>query len=76
GQFDIYTMNPDGSDLRRLTSGTGNNEAPSWSPDGRHIAFSSDRSGIPQIYIMRADGSGQRPVTRLAGGGYAPSWSP
>ena len=49
--------------IRRLTSGQSNNEEPSWSPDGRHIAFTSDRGGTKQIFIMNADGARQRAVT-------------
>jgi TolB protein len=57
-----------------LTS-TGDNEDPSWSPDGLHIAFSSTRGGGSDIYTMDWDGGNIRQVTR--GGGYvSPSWSP
>ena len=70
----ICLMNPDGSDLRQLTS-SGANEDPGWSPDGRHIVFSSNRGGSRAIYVMHADGSEQR---RLTSGGeaYLPDWSP
>jgi dipeptidyl aminopeptidase/acylaminoacyl peptidase len=67
GDWDIWTMNPDGSDLRNLTSdgetgdGWGDSQ-PSWSPDGSRIAFVSDRAGGTDIFVMGADGSD---VTRL-----------
>ena len=66
------TVNPDGSDLRRLTGGQGKNESPSWSPDGRHLAFSSDRVGPKDIYVMTAAGT---EVKRLQPG-QEPAWSP
>lgn len=75
GNFEIYTMRVDGSDLRRLTSHPGSDNAPTWSPDGRQIAFTSDRSGTNSIYLMSADGG---PVTRLATGGGKvdrPTWA-
>lgn len=50
----------------------GNNEEPSFSPDGRFIAFCSDRDGIWKIYIMRLDGSGQRSLS--TGYGLSPIW--
>jgi TolB protein len=76
GNFEIYTMRVDGSDLRQLTSHPGADNAPTWSPTGQQIAFTSDRSGSNQIYIMSADGG---PVTRIASGSNKvdkPTWSP
>ena len=45
GKFEIFTINPDGSQLRKLTADQGNNEDACWSPDGRYIMFSSNREG-------------------------------
>ncbi len=72
--MNIYTCAIDGSDITQLTSNAGNNEHPTWSPDGMLIAFSSDRTGSHQIYIMRKDGSN---VTRITNGGdnTSPTWS-
>ena len=59
GNMEIYTVNRDGSNLRRVTNHPGNDSTPTWSPAGNQIAFTSDRSGNPQIYIVDADGMGQ-----------------
>jgi len=73
--MDIYTMKPDGTDWRRLTQSQGNNEDPSWAPDGEHLAFVSNRTGDPQIYIMRADGTNQHQLT-FDGVNQSPAWEP
>jgi Tol biopolymer transport system component len=64
----VYTVGVDGKGLRQLThssDGT-DNGADSWSPDGRKIAFASNRSGTFQIYSMNADGTGVRQITHGA----------
>lgn len=52
----IYTVNADGSGVKRLTYSSGSDSAPSYSPDGKSIVFTSDRGGSPQIYRIAADG--------------------
>jgi TolB protein len=78
GNAEIYTAEADGTKVRRLTFNSAIDTAPSWSPTGREIAFTSDRlgTGNPQIYIMDAEGSNVRKVS--FGGNYhdAPAWSP
>ena len=90
GDFDIYTIRPDGTGLRRLTTSPGNDAHAIWSPDGKHILFSSARFGvkdeaplyddIPQpyaeLFVMNADGSGQRPLTDNQWEDGTPAWAP
>jgi TolB protein len=73
---DIYLARADGTGVRRLTFSPSVETAPTWSPTGREIAFTSDRGGTPQIYIMDAEGSNIR--RRSFGGNYhdGPAWSP
>jgi len=77
GVINIYSINPDGSGVRKLTDDNGNSEDPCWSPDGRYIVFSSDRDGGGyKLYIMNSNGQNQRRITFLKGDDTAPSWSP
>jgi TolB protein len=74
GNFEIYTMNADGSAQQRLTQNPANDIAPAWSPDGSRVAFASDRDGTWDIYTMRPDGSDLKQLTRGQGANTAPSW--
>ena len=76
GDLEIYSMNPDGSDVRRLTNSPGDDRVPAWSADGQKIAFASDRSGSREIHVMNADGSGVVQVTNDDRYKFAPAWSP
>jgi Tol biopolymer transport system component len=77
GSRQIYTMNPDGSDVRQLTAAAGANSVTSdWSPDGSRIAFDSDRTRAVEIFTMRPDGSDVQQITHLGGFSGDPSWSP
>jgi TolB protein len=77
GNWDIYTMRPDGTDLVRLTTDPAADVGPIWSPDGKHILFASERdAGDSEIYVMNTDGSGQRRLTRQPGDDSHPHWSP
>jgi Tol biopolymer transport system component len=57
GNLDVYTMRPDGSELTNLTKNPAQDVNPFWSPDGRRIAFESDREGFTHIFLMDTDGS-------------------
>ena len=71
GAWQILTMKPDGSEVRILTS-AGNNEDPTWSPDGRMIAFAHDG----KLWVMEADGSNARQISSGTGQFSNISWSP
>src|SRR5213593_1701499 len=60
---DIYSINPDGTGLKRLTTGAANDSFAAVSPSGKRVAFVSERDGNPEIYVMNADGSGQARLT-------------
>ncbi len=68
-------MNSDGSDVRRLTETAATNRAATWSPDGRQIAFFSNRERSAGIFVMNADGSDQTLLTTDRAC-WLPSWSP
>jgi TolB protein len=71
GNLDVSVADEDGANPRRLTRGLGVDELPSWSPDGRRIAYTSQRwcsvrtlvSCSTQIFVMSADGSHKRRLT-------------
>jgi TolB protein len=73
---DIWLINVDGSNPRRLTGGGGDNQGGTWAPSGRHLAFQSNRSGRWQIMAMLIDGSAQAVITTGAAEATSPSWSP
>jgi Tol biopolymer transport system component len=70
--YEIYSMNADGTGQVRLTVNSASDTGPAWSPDGSKIAFTSSRS--PRgIYVMNSDGSDQRLLLAAASD---PAWSP
>ncbi len=75
GEINIFTINTDGSSLRQLTSGSRQNESPSWSPGGDMIVFTSSRQGQKKLFVMNAAGGGQRRLLQLEGEQMQPSWS-
>ncbi|MEO1173812.1 MAG: hypothetical protein AAFX94_17450, partial [Myxococcota bacterium] len=76
-KYDIFLVDPGSGELTRLTQDEGNNESPSFSPDGNQIVFTSTRApgAGKKIYVMDIDGRNQRRITR--GGGFeSPVWGP
>jgi len=58
------------------TDSAGLDTAPTWSPTGQEIAFTSDRGGTPQIYVMDSEGLNVRRLTTVGNWNDAPSWNP
>lgn len=75
GNFEIYVMNLDGSNQRRITHSPSNDITPSLSPDDTLIVFASDRSGNWEIYSVRTGGGEPRALTSGQGSNSAPSWA-
>lgn len=75
---DIYKMTFDGSIVGKITNGPlgAMNVEPAVSPDGKKIAFSSDRGGRPMIYVMNIDGSNLQRLTHAGVYNSTPAWSP
>lgn len=69
---DIYVMDADGGNRRRLTNSPRNE----WSPDGKRIVFESERDNNEDIYVMDADGKNTRNLTKDRHDDAAPAWSP
>ncbi|TEU13196.1 MAG: hypothetical protein E3J21_19310, partial [Anaerolineales bacterium] len=67
GNWEIYSINTDGSDLKRLTDNGVSDGLPAFSPNGQFIAFVSDEGGKWAIWAMNADGSGRRKLFDLNG---------
>lgn len=68
----IYTMSPDGSNQRQITSGDKASSSPRWSPDGKQIAYVTGG----QIWRMDPDGDDKKQVTNISTGAANPVWSP
>ena len=75
GNYEIYVMNPDGTNATRLTHDTAIDDFPDISPDGGKITFESTRNGSSEIYVMNPDGSNQTRLT-FSGSNTNPAFSP
>ena len=73
--YDIKVFDVASGAIRQITFGIGSNESPAYAPNGRHLAFTSTRSGMSQIYTIARDGKDLRQITN-AGNNFTPAWSP
>lgn len=76
GGSKLFVAQLDGSQLRQLTSGPGEDATPVWSADGTHVVFASSHDGNEDIWIIRADGTGRRRLTDHPASDSHPSLSP
>jgi TolB protein len=74
-RFDIITHDLNTGKLTRITQNQGNNEEPTWAPNGRVLAFSSTRSAGRGIYLANADGTGEHHLV-YKGTGTSVDWGP
>ncbi len=76
GNYDLYVMSADGSNVQRLTTEAGTDGEPAWTPDGTRIVFTSARGGVPQIFLLPAEGGDAVPLTALPTANYSPIVAP
>ena len=89
GNYEVFTIRPDGQDAKQLTFTHGNDTHMGWSPDGEHIVFASSRMGFkdeitytdaPQpygeIFVMRFDGTDVQQLTDNQWEEGTPAWQP
>ena len=79
GVRELYLANSDGTNVRRLTDNSLDEQFPAWSPDGSQLVFAAvapNSNGESDIYLINADGSGQRVLTNAPGSERQPIWNP
>jgi TolB protein len=72
--YDVKVYDLASGQTHQVTFGEGSNESPAYSPNGRHLAFTSTRAGRVQIFTIGRDGRGAKQITR-DGNNYTPGWS-
>lgn len=76
GSYDLYLMDADGSDLRRLTTDPGTEGEPAWTPDGNRLIYTATKpGGRPQLHVLRPDGRPPQALTTEPGGNQSPAVS-
>lgn len=76
GFYDVVLMDGAGAVVRELTRDRAVDAGPAWSPDGRYVLFSSDRTGIANLYAYDLEGDRLLQVTRVLTGAFHPDVSP
>jgi TolB protein len=75
GDFEIFTMNPDGTGLTQLTNNTAGDLDPTWSADGTKTAFTRHQDANDEVYVMDANGDNQTRLTNNPASDFGPAWS-
>src|SRR5580704_7517014 len=73
---DIWVADKSGGEARRITSTAATESDPHFSPDGRWLAFTSNRSGVAQVYVVAAEGGSPKRLTWNPAGASARNWTP
>jgi TolB protein len=76
GNWDLFVMDADGSNVRRLTDHSADDAMPSWSPDGTRLVFHSARSGNWDVWMVDVNTLELRQLTFYPGEDTFPTWSP
>jgi Tol biopolymer transport system component len=75
GHYGLYAMDVASREVRPVLDTWGDDESPAWSPDGRRLAFISDRNGTPNLYLYTPEDSSVVQLTDVTGGIASLSWS-
>jgi dipeptidyl aminopeptidase/acylaminoacyl peptidase len=76
GNYEIYVMDADGTNPRRVTHNGAEDSDPAWSSGGDWLAFVSQRNGHDELYVMRTDGGSVRQLTDSSAQNWTPAWQP
>jgi hypothetical protein len=76
GYRDVVVLDSAGRTVREVTADRAVDDAPAWSPDGRFLVFSSDRTGITNLYAWEVETGRLRQLTRVLSGAFEPDVSP
>lgn len=76
GTYNVFVLNLESNEIENITSNPYNNSQPAFSPDGKRIAYMSNKNGISNIYIYEIEKAESFPITNIISGVFAPSWSP